>query len=474
MSENRVLIKNADWIITMDEHRTMLKKSDILICNGLIEKLGKDLETDENACVVDATGSIVIPGMINTHHHCSHTLIRNMPNIYKMPLSGWLQSIYSMQEYYDEEVIFAATLGALGDLLKTGCTTSIDHHYVFPKQETAMVDAQIKAAQKLGIRFHAMRGVLSTGAKGGCPHVPESLVESVSSMEKDSVRLIEKYHSASKGSMIQIGIAPCWLVFETKDMLGEARRLSECYGVSLHSHLADSRNEYTFSMEKHGCSPTEFADKIGYLKKNNFFAHCIQLSRSDLSLIAKSKAGVSHCPTSDMVLRSGVAKVAEFMRRDIPVGLGVDGAASNNTSNIIAEMKSAYLIQQSLEIQREKESEQQNIRNTKSLTPEEVLYISTAGGAKVLGRTDIGYLASGMMADLVVLNWSKLPYAGGKNDPIAAIVFSGDARMIEHVFVNGKQVVKHGMLTGIDEKKATDYINKCAAKLRYRYQNHSM
>jgi cytosine/adenosine deaminase-related metal-dependent hydrolase len=316
-----------------------------------------------------------------------------------------------------------------------------------------------------------MRGALSIGANGGCPHVPESLVESVDSMEKDSVRLIEKYHDPANGAMIRIGLAPCWLVFETKDMLREARRIAEQYAVSLHSHLADSRSEYNFSLEKHGCSPTEFADKMGYLKEGNFFAHCIQLSRSDIALIAKNKVGISYCPTSDMLLHSGVAKIAEFLRRGIPVGIGVDGAASNNLSNLVAEIKSAYLIQQGLEIQREKEMEQQNIRNTKNLTPEDILYISTAGGAKVLGRIDIGHLAPGMMADFVILNWSKLSYAGGKHDPVAAIVLSGDARMIDHVFVNGKQVVTHGSLSELNEEKTAEYINHCSMKLFARYRN---
>lgn len=478
MGKKKTLIKNADWIITMDAGRTMLPGADLLVSGQTIEKIGRNLQVPEqDLTVVDARGRIVIPGMVNTHHHCAHTVVRNMAHIYELRLHEWLKRVYAVLQYFDEDTLYAATLGGLGDLLKTGCTTSVDHSYVFPAHAPNMVDAQVRAAKKLNIRLHLMRGSLSVGAEGGCEHVPPALVETVQHMAEDSARVIEAYHDTAPGAMLQVGLAPCWFVYETEDMLRESLRLAQHYKVKLHSHLADSRAEYAFCTEKHGCTPTEYAEQMGYLQPGNFFAHCIQLTRSDMSLLAKNRVGVCHCPNSDMVLRSGVAKLPEFLRRRIHVGLGVDGSASNNLSNMIAEMKSAYVIQKSYEAQREREAEvQSHTQRLEGITPENILYTATVGGAKTLGRDDIGYLAPGMMADFVLLDWSRFQYAGGKYDPIAAIVLSGDARMIDKVFVNGRQAVEGGALLGVDEQKAAAYINGRTRALfrRYADSGHSI
>ncbi|MEL7609653.1 MAG: amidohydrolase family protein [Bacillota bacterium] len=445
--ENRILIKNADWIITMDQQRGRFRNADILIQGNRIIDIGMLGEIEQIDEVIDARGFIIIPGMINTHHHCSHTLIRNMPDIVQYSLSSFLKLIYGKLEYMSERGIYAATLGALGDLLKTGCTTSCDHHYVFPPGNNHMIDMQIKAAEKIGIRFHAFRGSLSAGAENDCLHVPPSLIESADRIVKDSVRLIEQYHDPSPGAMIRIGVAPCWLVYEKKDVILQSLKIAEHYNVQFHSHLADSRSEFSYANEKHGCTPVEFAEKLGCLKPQSYFAHCVQLTKQDYAILAKNKAGVAHCPNSDLLLNTGIANVPEFFRRGVHVSLGVDGSTCNNASIMISELKNAFLVQ--------KFSEKQPF-----ISPERVLYMATAGGAQVLGRKDIGSLAPNMMADFVMLNWNKFQYAGGKNDPISAVVLSSDPRIVDYVFVNGKMVVKHGILTQIDESKAAAFINQ--------------
>ena len=307
---------------------------------------------------------------------------------------------------------------------------------------------------------------LSAGSAAGVAHVPEALVEPVSQVAEDCERLIRAYHSPERGAMVRIGLAPCWLVYETREMLTEMRDLAERHGVCIHSHLADSREEFAFSTERHGCSPAEFADEMGLLREGNYFAHCIQLTKGDMARIARNKVGIAHCPNSDMVLQVGLARLPEFLRRQIPVGIGVDGAASNNLSNMIAEVKSAYVLQKSREVQRRTGGSEQ--AEGPGLSAEDVLYAATAGGARVLGRSDIGSLAPGMMADFVLLDWSRFQYAGGRNDPVAAVVLSGDARMVDQVYVNGVRVVDKGILQTVDEEKAARYINRCARTLFQR------
>ncbi len=459
MKKRRLLIQNADFIITMNPQRQVLAHADMLIEKNRILQVACGIpinqEQDEP---VDARGCIVIPGLINAHQHCAHTITRNLPNAFEGNLMETLRLFYRRLSFFDEQSTYAAALGALADLLRTGCTTSCDMHYVFPKGYPHMLDMELLAASQLGIRFHAMRGSLSAGATEGCLHVPEALVETTDSILQDSVRLIERYHDAQKGSMIQIGLAPCWLVYENQNTVREVQKLSHLYQIPLHSHLADSRDEFAFCKEKHGCTPIQYAEKMGCLQEGNFFAHCAQLTKQDFAKLAINKVGVVCCPNSDMILNSAIAKVSECFRRGIPVGIGVDGAASDNASNMMAELKNAYLIQKFSETE------------TPGITPEKALYMATAGGAKVLGRQDIGHLAPGMMADFVMLNWNQLQYAGGKYDPVYALVLSGDARMVDRVFVNGKQVVQGGKLCRFEEESLCDFINAETRKVIRRME----
>lgn len=455
--KKRILIKNADYIITMNKTRQILKGGDMLIENNRILSVAQSIKTeDEDTEIIQARGSVVIPGMVNTHQHCAHTIVRNIPKYFECNLMDTLKLFYERMAFFDENSIYAAALGSLGDLLKTGCTTSCDMHYLYPRNVKSSLDMELLAAAQLGIRFHLMRGSLSAGKDEGCPHVPDELVEDVDAIVKNTVYAIEKYHDSQTGSMLQIGVAPCWLLYENRAVLEECRKIAECYQVPLHSHLADCREEFSYCNEKYGCTPVEFAEKMGYLKENSFFAHCIQLTKGDFARLGKHGVGVACCPNSDMILNSSVTRVDECLRRGIQVGIGVDGAASDNASNMMAELKSMYLSQKFVEKGRD-------------ITPEKVLYMATVGGAKVLHRDDIGCLAPNMMADFVMLNWDQLQYAGGKCDPVYAVVLSGDARMVDKVFVNGKKVVDQGRLTTMDETKTSNFINTETRKMLKRW-----
>lgn len=446
----RKLIKNADWIITMDFQKRRLKNSDILIEGKAIAKIGKNLEKEENIDeIIDAAGMIALPGFVNTHHHCWQSLVRNITVANGLTLEPWLAVVYDIFQEITPEVVEAGAMVALGDLLKTGCTTSMDHHYAFPKTtDKKLIDAQIRTAKKLGIRFHPTRGSITIG-KSQCPsHVPDLLVGELDEILTDSERLIKTYHDPDKYSMIQMGLAPCWHGFDsTERIMTETLALARRYGVHCHSHLAESRAEIDNSIEKFGCRPVEYVRRLGWLGEDIYYAHCVQLNDEEVRLLAETGTGVAHCPVSNMFLNSGVCRVSDLLNAGGKVGLAVDGAASNNASNMMTEIRTAYLVHQLA-------------YGHQGPTAEQILEISTVGGAKVLGRNDIGRLDTGMAADIVLMNWNQLQYAGGCNDPVASIVISGDSRMVDTVFVNGEMVVSKGNLITVNEEKEKVWVNQ--------------
>lgn len=446
---SNTLLHNADWIITMDEKRTKLRHADILFEDNKIVAVGPDLSAshvyDEK---IDAQGMIIIPGLINTHHHCWQSLVRNIHVANGLTLEPWLAVVYEIFQEITPDVVEAGAYVGLGALLKTGCTTSMDHHYAHPRSEKNLIDVQIKAAQKLGIRFHPTRGSMSISKSEGS-HVPDSLAGDIDDILADSERLIQTYHDPEKFSMVRMGLAPCWHEFDSKkEVLDGSVALAHKYkGVKLHTHLAESRAEVTRAIEKYGCRPVEHMRRIGWLGEEFYFAHCVQLNDEEVALLAQTKSGVAHCPASNMFLNSGVCRVSDLLAAGGRVGLGVDGAASNNASDMIGEMRISYLANR-LQY------------GYNAPTAEQILEIATIGGARVLGREDdLGSIEVGKAADLVLLNWDQLDYAGGKNDPIAMIVESGDSRMVDMVFVNGRMVVKQGELLTVDEKATRDYVN---------------
>lgn len=447
----KILIKNADWIITMDSKKNRFKNSDILIEDNVISKIGKNLEEDDINEIIDASGMVVLPGFVNTHHHCWQSLVRNITVANGLTLEPWLKIVYDIFQEITPEVVEAGATVALGELLKTGCTTSMDHHYAFPNTtDKKLIDHQIKVAQKLGIRFHPTRGSIS---KNDAPHSQSCLMNTIDEILSDSERLIKTYHDPNRFSMVRLGLAPCWHGFDsTEEVMNETLALARRYGVYCHSHLAESKAEIELSMEKFGCRPVEYLRRLGWLGKDIYYAHGVQLNDEEVKLIAETGTGIAHCPASNMFLNSGVCRVSDILEAGGNIGLAVDGSASNNSSNMMSEIRIAYLVHRLT-------------YGTKAPTAEQILEIATVGGARVLGRDDVGKLEVGMAADIVLMNWKQLQYAGGCNDPVACIVISGDSKMVDTVLVNGKVVVRKGMLTTIDEEKEAQWINEVGKEM---------
>ncbi len=449
-------IKNADWILTMDKDGTRHKNADLLIHGKEIAAVGKNLAgTAQADLVVDAQGKVVIPGFVNTHHHTFQSLVRNIHVANGLKLEPWLYVVYQVFAHINQDVARAGTMIGLGELLKTGCTTSQDHFYAHPRGQSNLIDTQIEAANELGIRFHPTRGSLSIGKSQGSPHVPDALVESTEEILADCERLIQKYHNTERFSMCRLGVAPCWPEFETREIMETSRDLARKHQVQMHSHLAESPEEFDFCMEKYGCTPVQFAQELGWLGEDVYFAHCVQLTDEDVRLMAQTKTGVAHCPNSNMFLNSGVCRVPDLLEQKGRVSLGVDGAASNNASNMMAEVRNCYLANQLK-------------WGKRGPTADDVLRLATAGGAAVLGRDDIGSLEEGKAADLVLMDWNQYQFAGGKNDPASTIVLSADSKVVDTVFVNGRMVVQQGRLVLIEEERVMEEANQIGRRLLER------
>ena len=448
------LYKNADWIITMDEARTRYRHADLLVSDrqirdigvGLEEKYCAQFEIDET---IDASGRILIPGFVNTHHHTWQSLIRNIKATQGLALEPWLKVMYEVYKDLCPDVARAGVYASLGDCMKTGCTTSNDLWYPHPVYEPGLMDAEIEAAAELGIRFHPVRSFHSVTSDIVLPEV----VDTTERVMADVERLVKKYHDRTEYSMCRVGIGPSIAQYDTEEILRATIALAERLDLMVHGHLAESRFETEYTIETFGCRPAEWFRRHGLLGERFYYAHCIHLDDADIRLLAETNTGVSSCPISNMYLSSGSCRIADLLRAGVKrIGLGVDGAASSNSSNMMEEIRVSYLLN------RLSWGEQ-------SCGAEDILYMATAGGAKALGRTDIGSLAPGMAADIAMLNWSQLQYAGGCNDPVDCIVISGDARMIETVMVNGIVTVRNGRLTLANEDVKRDYANRIGREL---------
>lgn len=441
-----VLYQNADWIITMDEERRRYRHADLLISGKEIKAIGKNLKDtlgdtvaiDE---VVDASGRVILPGFVNTHHHTWQTLIRNIKATQGLRLEPWLTTMYEIYKDLNTDVARAGVYVALGEGLKTGITTSNDLWYPHPIGVTCLVDAEIEAAKELGIRFHPVRSYHSVTSD----IVPPEVVDSIEGVMGDAERLVKKYHDPSRFSMCQVGIGPSIAYYETEEIVRATIDLAEKLDIKVHGHLAESRGEVAFVEEHYGCRPAEWFRRHDLLGDRFYYAHCIHLNDEEVQLMADTNTGISTCPISNMYLSSGSCRIPDLLRAGVKrFGIGVDGAASSNSASMMEEIRVSYLLNRLS-------------WGDDSIGCEDILYLATAGGAATLGRDDIGHLAPGMAADFTLMNWNQLQYAGGCNDPVDCIVLSGDARMIETVVVNGETVVKNGRLTKVNEEEKRDY-----------------
>jgi cytosine/adenosine deaminase-related metal-dependent hydrolase len=382
---------------------------------------------------IDASRMLVIPGLINTHHHFFQTLTRNLYSTQKAELFDWLTTNYNIWRGIDEEAIYISTKVAIAELLKSGCTTSSDHLYLFPKKSAlTLLNTEIQAAKEMGIRFQPTRGSMSMGkSKGGLP--PDDVVQSDSIIIEDTIRLIKEYHDDSFGSMLRISLAPCSPFSITPELMKEAANLASEYNLMMHTHLAETQDEVDFCMEKFGMRPFELMKSLNWISPNAWFAHSIYLNDREIREAGEAQVGVSHCPTSNMRLSSGIARIKELIEAGVKVSLGVDGSASNDSSNMLMEMRNALLLS------RLREPEYR-------LSADEVLWMATVGGAKALGRDDIGEIKPGKCADITMISMDRLEYSGAQHDPASAIILCVSMSPVDWIIVNGEIVMEKGKL----------------------------
>ena len=445
-----LLIRKADLLVTMDEQTREIHGGSMFIRDGIIEQVGTTLELPHGIDqVMDMSGFIVVPGLVNTHHHFYQTLTRAIPAAQNENLFNWLKTLYPIWARMMPDDIFVSTQTALVELALSGCTTASDHLYIFPNG--SKLDDEINAAGKIGVRLHASRGSMSLGtSKGGLP--PDEVVEEEGFILRDSQRIIETYHNSNTGSFTQIALAPCSPFSVTKDLMVESARMARHYGVHLHTHLAETEDEETFCVDRFGKRPVALMESLDWIGEDVWFAHSVHVSKSEINLYAKTGCGVAHCPTSNMRLASGIAPIRAMLKAGVKVGLGVDGSASNDGSHMLNEVRQAMLLAR-LDAGI-KGASLSNPGTTKLepnplMTARQALHAATVGGAQVLGRTDIGSLEPGKCADFFAIKLDRLEYAGALNDPLAALVFCAPGR-VDTTVVHGKAIVQNGEIQTID------------------------
>lgn len=433
-----LFIKNASSIVTCDNNDRVHNNSNILIENGVITYIGKEEKNADR--VIDASGCFVYPGLINTHHHLFQIFTRNLPQVQNMELFEWLTNLYEIWKNLNHDVVYYSSMTAMGELLKTGCTTCFDHHYLFPQKNSEMLlDSQFRAAKDLGIRMYASRGSMDLSKKdGGLP--PDSVVQSLDEILKDCERVVKKYHDPSKYSMSMVALAPCAPFNVTGELMKQSAVLARDLKVRLHTHLCETKDEEVFVREKFNMRPLEYMETLGWVGEDVWYAHGIHFNDEELKYLADTKTGVAHCPISNMKLSSGVCKIPEMLKLGVPVGLAVDGSASNDGSSLLEEMRVCYLLHR---------------LNSSDKAPSayDILKIATNGGAKVLGRDDIGSLEVGKAADLFMIDMRRLEMVGANFDSKSLFVTIGWKGSVDYTIVNGKVVVEKGKIVTIDEEK---------------------
>ena len=443
-----LLVKNAAVLATLDDKRREIANGGLFVRDNVIEQVGVTEELPATAdTILDLSGHIILPGLINTHHHLYQTLTRVIAQ--DADLFTWLKTLYPIWANLTDEAIYVSTLTGLAELALSGCTTSSDHLYVFPNDCT--LDSQIRAAQEIGVRFHAARGSMSLGeSQGGLP--PDRCTEDEAFILKDSQRLIEQYHDAQRHAMLRVVLAPCSPFSVTPDLMRESANLARAYGVSLHTHLAETVEEEQFCLETFGKRPVDYVESLGWTGDDVWHAHCVHMNPAEIDLFARTGSGIAHCPTSNMRLASGIAPVVAWQQAGVRVGLGVDGSASNDGSHLLNEARMAMLLQRIapdryLSVAPGGRGGFAGDAGTQSAR--QALELATRGGAAVLGRDDVGYLAPGMSADFIAINLNQVIYTGALHDPVAAVVFCQPPN-VDWSVINGQVVVENGRLTTLD------------------------
>ena len=456
MPDQTLLLKNADVLCTMSEPgenersiESEIKGGGLFARNGIIEAVGESSSLPLIAdTIIDMKGHVVIPGMVNTHHHLFQNLTRAVPAAQNSELFGWLKTLYPIWSNIGPEHVYWSTALGLAELALSGCTTSSDHLYIYPNG--AKLDDSLSAASDIGVRFHGTRGSMSIGeSQGGLP--PDSLTEKESFILSESQRLIETYNDSSRYAMQRVALAPCSPFSVSIDLMRESAAMARSYGVGLHTHLAENAEDIEYGLQQFGMRPGEYIEAVGWTGDDVWHAHCVQLNSEEINLFAKTGTGIAHCPCSNMRLASGIAPVRQMLDTGVKVGLGVDGSASNDSGNMLNEARQTMLLQRV---------------NSKAstMTAREALKVATKGGASVLNRDDIGMLVPGYAADITAFKRDNVDFSGSDWDPVASLVFCGPSKA-NYTIINGKIIVSEGQLTSIPMEKLVHEHSKLSRDL---------
>lgn len=459
---NTKLFRGISYLVTMNRNREELINVDLYVREGLIEDVvpsnnPSKYPVDE---VIDLKGYIVLPGFINTHHHFYQTLTRVIPAAQNSGLFNWLKTLYPIWKNLTPECVYISTQIALSELALTGCTTASDHLYIYPNG--VRLEDEIAGAQEIGLRLHASRGSMSLGeSKGGLP--PDDVVEDEDDILNDSVRVIEKYHDKSPGSMLQIVIAPCSPFSVSPNLMKESASLARTYGAQLHTHLAETWDEEKYCISSYGMRPVDFIKNLNWVGHDVWFAHAVYVNQKEINLFSQTGCGVAHCPSSNMRLASGIAPIKAMLTSGVNVGLGVDGSASNDSSHMLNEVRQSLLISR-LESAIKTPTENDDLGDEELLSARQALEMATVHGAAVLGRNDIGSIEPGKCADFFAVKLDQLEFAGALHDPVSALVFCGPAK-VDMTVVGGNFIVKDGRIQKVDLEKLIRKHNQLSEQL---------
>ncbi len=447
-----IILRNIHSLYSGNDEATDV---DVLIEGNRISGIGRNLAVPGpagGAEIIDCSRCVVMPGLVNAHHHFYQTLQRCIPSVQNEPLFKWLTALYEVWKHLDEDAVHWSTLVACGELLKSGCTTSTDQFYVFPRGTSGrFIDVEIEAASAIGLRFQPTRGSMSLGrSQGGLP--PDEVVQTEDEILADCERLIEQYHDPGFGAMVRIALGPCSPFSVSKDLLVRTRNLADRTGALLHTHIAETADEEEYCLEAYGMRPVELMEACGWLGPDVWYAHGIHFNDHELEVLKKSGTGICHCPTSNMRLGSGAARVPEMIEMGIRVGLGVDGSASNDSSDMLAELRNCFLLHRL-------------VGGGGAITARQVIDIATRGGASLLARDDIGTIAEGRAADVIGVDISGISHAGAIHDYIASMVICGGSHTVDFSIVNGVVVVRDGHLTQVDEAEVVRKGNEAALRM---------
>lgn len=454
-----LLVQHALVLATFDSQRREILDGGLFVRDNVLEQVGATSDLPQTADrVLNARDMVILPGLVNTHHHLYQTLTRAVPAAQNAILFDWLKTLYPIWANLTPDAVYTSALVGLAELMLSGCTTAADHLYLVPNGSSH--DDEIRAAQELGIRFHPTRGSMSLGeSQGGLP--PDRVTQDEETILRDSRRVIETFHDPEPYSMCRVGLAPCSPFSVTPELMVESAQLARAYGVNLHTHLAETMDEEQFCLERFGKRPVEYAESLEWLGGDVWFAHSVWVNDEEIRKYAQTRTGIAHCPSSNMLLGSGIAPVRKMMNAGVKVGLGVDGSASNDASHMLHEPRQAMLLARVGQTLTPGPSPSKGEGGV--MTARDALELATRGGAQVLGRDDIGSLEAGNAADFIGINLNRLNYAGS-HDPVAAILFCNTDR-VDLSVINGRVVVEDGNLLTLDLPPVYERHNKIARKM---------